>query len=143
VSDLHFSSLADVAQDIKARRISPVELTDDMLGRIEVLNPTYHAFSQVLSDRARAQAAAAEREISTGVYRGPLHGVPIAVKDLFDVAGEVTGCGSIVRQNVRADGDARVVEKLQDAGAVIVGKLNMTEFALSGYHPDLPAPVNP
>ena len=143
MSDIHFKQLADVAQGIKTRQLSPVEITDALLARIEALNPTYHAYSHVMNDRARTQAVKAEREISQGDYKGPLHGVPIAIKDLLDIAGEATTCGSTIKQSAVASRNAGVVDRLQNAGAVIVGKLNMTEFALSGYHPDLPVPINP
>ncbi|MBL4836647.1 MAG: amidase [Kordiimonadaceae bacterium] len=143
MSGIHFKQLTHIAQSIKARKLSPVEITDSLLARIEALNPTFHAYSHVMVERARTQAAKAEQEIIQGDYKGPLHGVPIAIKDLLDIAGEATACGSTIKQGAVASRNAGVVDRLQNAGAIIVGKLNMTEFALSGYHPDLPVPVNP
>lgn len=141
--DLHFSSLADVAHRIESKKISPVELTELMLTRLGEQNPQYHAYTLVTDQQAREAALAAEKEISAGGYKGTLHGVPIAIKDLFQTKGIATTCGSVVKRGWIPTEDATVVKKLKEAGAVILGKLNMTEFALSGYHPDLPVPVNP
>jgi amidase len=114
-----------------------------MLARIDRLDPTLHSYATVTADLAREAAQKAEQEIRAGHYRGPLHGVPVAVKDLIDVAGVATRCGSPMRDNAIADEDAEVVTRLRSAGAVILGKLALAEFALSGYHPDDPVPVNP
>ncbi len=141
--DIEFESLASVAKQIETKAISPVELTKLMLQRISDMNPSYHAYSLVCEAQALEQASAAEHDISTGKYLGPLHGMPIAIKDLFQTKGVTTACGSVVNRNWVPDEDATVVQKLKQAGAVILGKLNMTEFALSGYHPDLPVPKNP
>jgi amidase len=143
MSELHYETLAAVAQQIQTQAVSPTALTEVMLDRIAQLNPSAHAYTCVMSEQARAQAQAAEQEINAGTYRGQLHGVPIAVKDLLDVEGVPTTCGSTIRQNAVASHDATVIAKLRAAGAVILGKLNMTEFALSGYHRELPVPVNP
>jgi Asp-tRNA(Asn)/Glu-tRNA(Gln) amidotransferase A subunit family amidase len=97
----------------------------------------------VTADLALDSARKAEEEIRAGDYRGPLHGVPIAVKDLIDVAGVATRCGSPMRGDSIAAEDAEVVGRLREAGAVILGKLALAEYALSGYHPDEPVPVNP
>ena len=97
----------------------------------------------MLADSALDEARAAEKELAAGRVRGPLHGVPIGVKDLCDVAGVPTTSASRVLDPKPAARDSGVVRKLREAGAVIVGKLHQTEFALSGYHPSLPVPVNP
>ncbi|HIG40260.1 MAG: amidase [bacterium] len=141
--DIHFKSLAEISRQIRARDISPVELTEVMLSRIETLDPQYHAYSRVCTEQARQDALAAEKAIMSGNHIGPLHGVPVAVKDLFQTSGIATSCGSIVMKDRIPTEDATAVTKLKQAGAVILGKLNMTEFALSGYHPELPVPVNP
>jgi amidase len=141
--DIEFESLANVADQIKKKTLSPVELTELMLQRIASLNPDYHAYTTICEKPALDQAKKAADEIQKGHYLGPLHGVPIAVKDLFQTEGIPTTCASIVKRNWIPDHDATVVQKLKEAGAIILGKLNMTEFALSGYHPDLTVPQNP
>ncbi|MDC1322040.1 amidase [Pseudomonadales bacterium] len=141
--NIELEPLASVARQIETKAISPVELTKFMLQRISAMNPNYHAYSLVCETQAMEQATAAEHAITAGKYLGPLHGMPIAIKDLFQTRGVTTACGSIVQRNWVPHEDATVVQKLKQAGAVILGKLNMTEFALSGYHPDLPVPKNP
>jgi aspartyl-tRNA(Asn)/glutamyl-tRNA(Gln) amidotransferase subunit A len=122
-------TLADAAAQIRTRRLSPVELTQECLGRIERLDPTLNAFITVTADLALEQARRAESEIGAGNYRGPLHGIPIALKDLLDTAGvRTTAASNQYRERVPAE-DAVVVCRLKDAGAVILGKLNMHEFA--------------
>ena len=142
-TDLCFATLAETAERLRRRELSPVELTRAQLARIEARNPSLHAYLAVLSESALEAARAAEREIAAGRWRGPLHGVPTGVKDLFDVAGVPTTCASRVLDPTPAARDATAVRKLREAGAVITGKLHQTEFALSGYHPSLPVPVNP
>jgi amidase len=141
-ADLCMQPLVDVAASIKRRTLAPTELTRALLARIEQLDPMLHSYLTLLPERALAAAAHAEREIAAGGYRGPLHGIPVAVKDLCDLRGTITSCASTVI-TARADSDATVVERLEQAGAVIVGKTNLTEFALMGYHPSLPKPRNP
>jgi amidase len=141
--ELCWLTLDEAARRIAARQLSPVELTAAVLRRIERLNPTLHAYLAVCGESAMAAARAAEAEIAAGRHRGPLHGVPVAVKDLCDVRGIVTTCASRVRDAAPAASDATCVARLRDAGAVIVGKTNLTEFALTGYHPELPIPLNP
>jgi amidase len=140
---LALATLMDVAQQIHARKLSPVDLTRQMLDRIDALDPRFHSYVTVLADRALAQAKAAEAEIAGGHYRGPLHGVPLAVKDLCFMKGTVTTCGSQMLTEWMPDQNATVVWKLQQAGAVILGKLHLTEFALRWHHPYRPIPLNP
>lgn len=140
---LEYETIASISAKLKAGDLTPVELTETMLNRIDELNGQYHAYTHVMHTQARRQAERATNEMRSGQYLGPLHGIPIAVKDLFDVTGAPTTCASTMRQNSKATFDATVVAKLKAAGATILGKLNMTEFALSGYHPDLPVPLNP
>lgn len=142
-TELYFADLATLASRIRSRELSPVDLTRAILGRVAALDGQLHSFVTVLPDRALAAAARAETEIAAGHYRGPLHGIPIGVKDLCATRGVRTTCASVVLADWVPDHDAAVVERLEAAGAVIVGKLNLTEFALAGYHPDLPIPRNP
>ncbi len=122
-------TLAHAAEQIRTRRLSPVELTRECLSRIERLNPVLNAFITVTGDLALDQARQAEAEVMAGNWRGPLHGIPIGLKDLLDTAGIRTTAGSNqFRERVPAE-DAALVRQLKAAGAVIVGKLNLHEFA--------------
>ena len=118
-------------------------LTRAQLDRIERLNPSLKAYVTLTAASALAEAQAAEAAIAAGDYRGPLHGVPVAVKDLCYTAGVATGGGTMVRRDFTPDADGTVVARLRAAGAVILGKLTLTEGAMGGYHPDLPIPINP
>lgn len=125
-------SLIDAADQIRTRKLSPVELTRECLANIERLDPTLNAFITVTSDPALEHARRAEEEIAAGNYRGPLHGIPIALKDNIDTAGVLTTAGSNqYRERVPRE-DAEIVRQLKLAGAVIVGKTNMHEFAYGG-----------
>jgi aspartyl-tRNA(Asn)/glutamyl-tRNA(Gln) amidotransferase subunit A len=126
-----YATLAQIAQLIRARQLSPVELLERTLERVARRDPALNAYQLVLAERARAAAARAEREIAAGDYRGSLHGVPIAVKDLLDVAGTPTTAGSKILAGRVADADATAVARLEQAGAVIVGKTRLSEFAYS------------
>ena len=141
--DLCWLTLTEAAARIAAGALSPVELTEAVLARIARLDPTLHAYLAVLPEAARAAARAAEAEIAAGRRRGPLHGIPVAVKDLCDLRGTVTTCASRVLDDRVAGDDATCVARLIAAGAIVVGKTNLTEFALMGYHPTRPIPVNP
>ena len=127
--DLVSLSIEDVAKLIASKQLSPVELTDAMLARIEKLNPTLNAYITVTADAAIAEAQAAETEITAGKHRGALHGIPIAHKDLFDTNGVRTTAGMKIFADRVPDSDAVVVEKLRAAGAVSLGKLGMHEAA--------------
>ncbi|MHC4676901.1 MAG: amidase [Planctomycetota bacterium] len=140
---LHYASLAEVARLIESREISPIELTKMMLDRIDRVDIRLHSYATVMADHALAAASAAEREIQSGSYRGPLHGVPIAVKDLCYTKGVPTMGGLKVLADFVPDHDATVVSKLEAAGAVLLGKLNLTEGAMAGYHRDFDISVNP
>ncbi len=142
-TDLHYLSLNEVAQLIESMEVSPVELTRAILDRIDLFDTRLNSYATVMADDALAQAAAAEKDIMAGRYRGPLHGVPIAVKDLCFTAGVPTMGGLLVLRDHIPEFDATVVERLAAAGAVLLGKLNLTEGALGGYHPDFQVPVNP
>ena len=114
---------------IRRRRLSPVELTDFVLARVERLQPRLNAFITVTADLARTQAKAAEKEIALGKYRGPLHGIPLCLKDLFYTRGIRTTAGSRILRRFKPVENACVVDRLLDAGAVLVGKTNLHEFA--------------
>lgn len=124
-------SLDELAARIKGREVSPVEALDACLDQIAAHNDEVNAFRMLTEGRAREQAQRAEREIAAGEYRGPLHGVPMAVKDLMDMRGETTPAGSIVLADRVADEDSAAVERLEAAGGVIIGKTHMPEFAYS------------
>jgi aspartyl-tRNA(Asn)/glutamyl-tRNA(Gln) amidotransferase subunit A len=122
-------TIQDASEQLRKKRLSPVELTKACLTRIEQLNPTLNAFITITSDSALATAREAEAEIQRGHWRGPLHGIPIALKDLFDTAGVRTTAASGVFKDRVPTQDAEIVRRLKAAGAVILGKLNMHEFA--------------
>ena len=140
MSEIAYLSIADGAREIRARRLSPVEWTAALLDRIAALDASYNTFILVTAEAALAQARAAEAEIARGEYRGTLHGVPYAIKDIFDVAGLPTTCHSKLRTGHRAAADATVVRRLRAAGAVLIGKTALHEFANGGPAFDLPWP---
>ena len=140
---LHFKTITQVAGLIESKQLSPVELTEAMLARIDALDGGYLSYATVMADAATASARAAEAAISAGDYLGPLHGVPIAVKDLCFTTGVRTMGGAKVLRDHVPTFNATVVERLQAAGAVILGKLNLTEGAMAGYNPEFQIPLNP
>ncbi|MDE5456958.1 Asp-tRNA(Asn)/Glu-tRNA(Gln) amidotransferase GatCAB subunit A [Bradyrhizobium sp. CSA112] len=141
--DLHYLELTELAARIRDRKISPLEATRAQLDRIAALDGELGSYVQVMADAAMAQAEAAHAEIASGRYRGPLHGVPIAVKDLFWIKNVPTAAGTIIHGNFRPDQDATVVHRLNEAGAVVLGKLQLTEGAYSDHHPSVTPPRNP
>jgi amidase len=142
-ANLHYMQLTELAALIKAREVSPVEATRAQLDRIAALDGALASYALVMKDAAMAQAAAAEKEIAAGTYRGPLHGVPVAVKDLCWTKGIPTAAGMTIYKDFRPDEDATVVRRLAEAGAVILGKLQLTESAYADHHPDITPPKNP
>ncbi|MBT4126096.1 MAG: amidase [Chloroflexi bacterium] len=128
-SDLTYMSVAEIAPLIKNGELSPVDLVQSSLARIAQLEPALNAFLDVWDESATAAALAAETEISAGKYKGPLHGLPVGLKDLIDYAGTPTTGGSAVLADNIATTDATVVTKLRDSGAIFMGKLNLVEFA--------------
>jgi amidase len=143
VDDLHYLELTELAARIKARQISPPEVTRAQLARIAALDGELGSYVHVMAESAMAQAEAAQAEIAAGRYRGPLHGVPVALKDLFWTKGYPTAAGTIVHGNYRPDHHASVVRRLNEAGAVVLGKLQLTEGAYSDHHPSVTPPKNP
>ena len=144
-SDIHWLSIAEAAELIAARKLSPVELTEALLRRIEALEGRVNAFITVDGDAAMAAARTAADEITKGVARGPLHGVPVALKDIFGVAGVRMTAGSKILAENAASEDAEATARLKAAGAVILGKLNLHEFALgaTGVNPHYGPARNP
>ena len=128
--DLCFGTISETARLIELGRLSPVELTQAHLDRIDATDSALSSFITLLADRALEQAAAAEREIAGGDYRGPLHGIPIGLKDLYYTKDIRTTVGSRILREFTPDYDAAVVERFDAAGAVLLGKLQMHEFAL-------------
>ncbi len=125
-------SISEAAELLRQKKISPVDLTTACLDRIERLNPVLNAFITVTDESAMAQARVAEDEIQRGEWRGPLHGIPIGLKDLIDTAGVRTTCGSALFADRVPTEDADVVQRLKRAGAVLLGKQNLQEFAYGG-----------
>lgn len=141
--DLHYATLLEAAAAIRSRRVSPVELTRAMLDRIAAIDPALHSYATVTPELALSQAKAAEAELVAGNHRGPLHGVPIAVKDLCYTAGTVTAVGMTIHADHVPSFDATVVTRLAAAGAVLLGKLQLTEGAFVFHHPSIEPPRNP
>ncbi|MEE8301530.1 MAG: amidase [Candidatus Tectomicrobia bacterium] len=142
-TSLHFNTITEIADLIKSGQLSPVELTQALLDRIERLDSRFKSYATVMADHALAAAKAAEQDIGAGNYRGPLHGVPVAVKDLCFTQGVRTMGGSKVLADYIPGFDSTVVARLNAAGAILLGKLNLTEGAMGGYNPDFDIPVNP
>ncbi len=142
-SDWHYLELLDIARRIQAREISSVDATKAQLSRIQKLDGSLKSYATLMADSALADAARADAEIAKGEIRGPLHGAPIAVKDLCWTKGVPTAAGMTIHANFKPDQDATVVKRLRAAGAVIMGKLQLTEGAYADHHPKIAVPVNP
>src|SRR5229473_8666357 len=142
-NDLHYMDLVDVARRIKVGALSPVALTEAMLQRIDKLDGGLKSYATLTPELALKQAREAEAEIKRGAYRGPLHGVPIAVKDLCYTKGIPTAAGMAIHKAFKPDHDSTVVERFAQAGAVLLGKLQLTEGAFADHHPSIAPPVNP
>ncbi|TNC24424.1 amidase [Amycolatopsis alkalitolerans] len=128
-------TLAEAARNIEAKELSPVELTASVLSRIDAVEDKITAFATVTAELAAKAAAAAESEIAAGGYRGPLHGIPVGIKDLYETAGVETTSSSKVRADHVPEQDSAVVEKLLAAGSVMVGKTHTHEFAYGAVTP--------
>lgn len=141
--DLCLLDLVEVGHRIRAGQLSSVEVTQAVLARIERHDGRLKSYVTLTADLALAQAKEADIEIARGTIRAPLHGVPIAVKDLCNTKGIPTAAGMIIHKNYRPEHDATVVTRLREAGAVLLGKLQMTEGAFGMHHPSIDPPVNP
>ena len=143
MEEYHYKTIEELSLLIKNKKLSPVEITENILKRISILDPEYKSYVTVMHEQAITSAQNAEKEIATGNYRGPLHGVPIAVKDICFTKGMRTTGGCKVMENHIPSYDASVITKLNNAGAVLIGKLNLTEGSMRGNIPDYPMPLNP
>jgi len=138
-----FLSGRRLAAAYRSGELTPTGVTEALLQRIAELDPDLNAFALVLADSALARAEQMQHELAAGVDRGPLHGVPVAIKDLMAVAGAPTGFGSRVGRVERAERDAAVVARLREAGAILVGKTNLLEYAYGAVHPEVGPTRNP
>ncbi|MGD9592379.1 MAG: amidase, partial [Candidatus Berkiella sp.] len=136
-----YLSISHAAKLIKSKELSPVELVESRIKRIERLDGKLHSFITLLADEALIAAKLAEKEIASGTYKGPLHGIPIGLKDVFETAAIPTTCHSKVMKNHIPKKDAHVVTRLKQAGAIVIGKLALHEFSLGGPSNDLPWPL--
>ena len=143
MTDQHYSSLGDVCARIKSGELSSLQVTEAQLARIARLEGDLHAFAMVLGEQALETAARLDTARADGQPLGPLHGVPIAIKDLLFTRGLATASGTRVMAEFVPDSDATVVTRLRAAGAVIIGKTQLTEGAYGVHHPDIEAPRNP
>jgi amidase len=143
MEELHYLEIAELARLIAARKVSPVELTRDLLARIERLDPALGSYARVTPELALEQARQAEQMIGRRQVLSQLHGVPIAVKDLCYTKGVPTSAGMPLHRDFVPAFDATVVRRLREAGAVLLGKLQLTEGAFADHHPDVRPPVNP
>ena len=141
--ELYELPLLDVAEKIRSREVSPVEVTQSALDRLDEVEPLLGAFVTVTGDLALEQAKAAEKEIGDGVYRGPLHGIPLGVKDLYDTAGVATTSSSGQRTDFVPSVDCASVAKLYGAGMILIGKTHTHEFAYGATTPTTGNPWAP
>ena len=141
--ELHYLEIGELSRLLASRKVSPVELTGDMLRRIERLDPALKAYARVTPELALDQARSAEQMIGRRQILSQLHGVPIAVKDLCFTKGVVTASGMPLHREFVPTIDATVVRKLREAGAILLGKLQLTEGAFADHHPDITPPLNP
>ena len=139
--ELHYLTIRESGQLLRDKKLSPVELTQAFLERIERLDSTLQAYITVLPKTGMAEARRAEAEILRGEYRGALHGIPIALKDLYDTEGVRTTASSRVMADRVPDEDATTTSRLKAAGAILIGKLAMHEFALGGPDPTCGFPL--
>jgi len=142
-SELHFLGLLEVGRQIQSRERSSVEVTQALLARIKAVDPLLRSYARDMESQAMADAQRADQEISSRHVRGPLHGVPLAVKDLLWTSGTPSCHGMTIHKDFRPTEDATSVRRLREAGAVILGKLQQTEGAFSDHHPQIAPPVNP
>jgi aspartyl-tRNA(Asn)/glutamyl-tRNA(Gln) amidotransferase subunit A len=129
MEDIADLDIAGVAKAISSKSLSPIELTERMLQRISLVDPHLNAYVELLSEQARQAAKEADAEIRSGRYRGPLHSVPISIKALYDLKGVRSASGSKVREDYIPNADATVVQKLREAGAIILATTTTYEFA--------------
>ena len=141
--DTSYLELLEVSRLLRTGQLSALELTRAQIARIERLDPQLHAFARFAPEAALAQARQRDAELARGEWRGPLHGVPLALKDLFHERDAVTAAGTAVYRDFRAASDATVVTRLKAAGAVLLGSLQLTEGAYATHLPPIVPPQNP
>jgi len=143
--EICYASAGELAPLIKNKEVSPVEIIDAHLARIEATEPVLNSFITLLADESRAAARQAEQDIQRGNYRGPLHGIPVALKDLYNTGGVRTTSGSRIFDNFIPEEDCTVAARFRDAGSILLGKLNMHQFAYgpTGENPDYGHMHNP
>ena len=141
--DIHRLSLSDVTRHVKSGALTAVRVAEAMLERIARLDPEFGAYVLVLAEFALERAHDLDAGMSRGEAPGPLQGAPIALKDLLCTRGITTTCGTKVFENWKPDEDATVVQRLEAAGAVVLGKVKLTEGAFSEHHPSVQPPINP
>ena len=142
-SELPFLSAGDLSRLIQSKEVSPVEATEAYLDRIGSLDHRFNSYLTVMREQALADAQQAEEDIASGQHKGPMHGVPVAVKDQFWSQGVRSTGGSRILADFVPDEDATVIANLRKAGAVVLGKTNMTEFAITGFSHRYATPRNP
>lgn len=144
-AELAYATVGELAERVRRREVSPVEIVDAALTRADELDGRLGIFITRLDERARAEARVAEGEIASGAYRGPLHGMPITLKDLYDLAGVPTTSGSTIMAGYVPAEDATCVARLRAAGAIVLGKVNLHEFAFgpTGINPHYGTTRNP
>ncbi|PKB73726.1 MAG: hypothetical protein BZY75_00320 [SAR202 cluster bacterium Io17-Chloro-G7] len=143
-NEIPFLTATRLSELIRTREVSPVEATEAYLDRISTVDSQLNSYITICRQEALGDARAAEQEIGSGNYRGPMHGIPVAVKDQFNTKGILTTGGSSILKDFVPDEDATVVSKLKDAGAVLLGKLNMSEYAMGdAFHHPYGRPKNP
>ena len=140
MTSLHFTSMADAVRMLRTGAVKPSELVEACLAQIEAHDGKLNAFITVCADQARDAAAQADRDIEQGRSRGLLHGVPVALKDIYDTAGILTTCHSKLFENRVPDSDCDAWERLSASGAILLGKTGTHEFATGGPSFDLPWP---
>ncbi len=141
--EIWYLELLEVGRQIQSRDRSSVEVTQALLERIEMVDCFLGSYATVMATQALADARRSDQEIAAGRARGPLHGVPVAVKDLLWTADAPTSHGMTIFKSYKASEDATAVRRLREAGAVVLGKLQMTEGAFGSHHPQIRPPVNP
>ena len=141
--ELHYKEISEISKLLAARKLSPVELTEYMLQRIQKVDSQLLSYALPTPEVALRQARQAEDQIGRRQILSQLHGIPVAVKDLCYTQGVPTMSGMPMHRNFRPGHDATVVRKLRESGAILIGKLQLTEGAFADHHPDVPPPINP
>ena len=143
--ELCYMSAGELSRLVESREVSPVEIVEAHLARIDATEPVLNSFITLLPEEARSAARRAEREIQAGAYRGPLHGIPVALKDLYNTAGVRTTSGSRIFDTFIPSEDCTVATRFKEAGAILLGKLNLHQFAFgpTGENPDYGHMHNP